>query len=61
MTSFPTLLDHYTHYDGRRIELWKADRYFLVRIVPVRGKPVQHPYTSERRAREAFDAAVRGC
>jgi hypothetical protein len=38
-----TLLDHYTHYDGRRIELWKADRYHLVRIVPVRGKAVQHP------------------
>lgn len=56
-----TLLDHYTHYDGRRIELWKADRYHLVRIVPVRGKPVQRTYTSERRAREAFDAAVRGC
>jgi hypothetical protein len=56
-----TLVDHYTHHDGRRIELWKADRYFLVRIIPVRGTPVQHPYTSERRAREAFDAAVRGC
>jgi hypothetical protein len=40
---------------------FKADRYFLVRIIPVRGKPVQHPYTSERRAREAYDAAVRGC
>jgi hypothetical protein len=56
-----TLVDHYTHFDGRRIELRRADRYFLVRIIPVRGKPVQHPYTSETRAREAFDAAVRGC
>ena len=56
-----TLIDHYTHHDGRRIELWREDRYYLVRIIPVRGKAVQRPYTRETRAREAFDAAVRGC
>ena len=61
MTIYLTKLDHYTHYDGRKVELWQAGKYFFVEIRPVRGNPVTKNFASYTRAREAYDAAVRGC
>lgn len=61
MTLYLTKLDHYTHFDGRRIKLWQVYGGYLVEIVPVHGTPVRKSFTSRTRAREAYDAAVRGC